>query len=164
MRSHKAGVLTRANEGDSVTLTGWVARRRDHGGVAFIDLRDASGWVQVVINDESVAAAFTGGGPKFSAPAMRPSGYINLYMPDTVSLSQHASYNDISMTQALGAAGNAVTASMTPQQLYNQYASVIFGTPTASYTTDFRGTQGTQTSGTQLNIGGGKGLFSGMGL
>lgn len=57
MRSHKAGVLTRANEGDSVTLTGWVARRRDHGGVAFIDLRDASGWVQVVINDESVAAA-----------------------------------------------------------------------------------------------------------
>jgi hypothetical protein len=66
--------------------------------------------------------------------------------------------------QALGAAGNAVTASMTPQQLYNQYASVIFGTPSASYQTDFRGTQGTQTSGTTLGIGGGKGLFSGMGL
>lgn len=43
--------------------------------------------------------------------------------------------------QALGAAGNAVSASMVPQQLYNQYASVIFGTPASSYTPDFRGTQ-----------------------
>jgi len=57
VRTHKAGLLTSANEGHEVILTGWVARRRDHGGVAFIDLRDASGWVQVVINDESVAAA-----------------------------------------------------------------------------------------------------------
>ena len=43
--------------------------------------------------------------------------------------------------QALGAAGQQVSASMTPQQLYNQYASVIFGTPSASYNPDFRGTQ-----------------------
>ena len=57
MRSHKAGLLTLAHEGQSVQLAGWIARRRDHGGVAFIDVRDASGWVQVVINDESVAAA-----------------------------------------------------------------------------------------------------------
>jgi hypothetical protein len=49
--------------------------------------------------------------------------------------------------QALGAAGQGVTAAMTPQQLYNQYASVIFGTPAASYSPDFRGTQGsTQTT------------------
>jgi aspartyl-tRNA synthetase len=57
VRTHKAGLLTSSNDGQNVILTGWVARRRDHGGVAFIDLRDASGWVQVVINDESVAAA-----------------------------------------------------------------------------------------------------------
>lgn len=57
MRSHKAGLLNLTHAGATVTLTGWVARRRDHGGVAFIDLRDASGWVQVVITDESVAAA-----------------------------------------------------------------------------------------------------------
>lgn len=57
MRSHKAGLLNLGHDGQQVVLAGWVARRRDHGGVAFIDLRDASGWVQVVINDESVAAA-----------------------------------------------------------------------------------------------------------
>lgn len=49
--------------------------------------------------------------------------------------------------QAIGAAGQGVTAAMTPQQLYNQYASVIFGTPAASYNPNFAGTQGmTQTS------------------
>ena len=60
--------------------------------------------------------------------------------------------------QALGAAGQGVTAAMTPQQLYNQYASVIFGTPAASYTPDFRGTQGSTVSrnesGFNFGIGG----------
>ena len=56
--------------------------------------------------------------------------------------------------QALGAAGNAVSASMVPQQLYNQYASVIFGTPSASYNPDFRGTQNTSTTGSSSSING----------
>ena len=54
--------------------------------------------------------------------------------------------------QALGAAGQQVTAAMTPQQLYNQYASVIFGTPSASYNPDFRGTQATNTTGYNAGI------------
>jgi hypothetical protein len=54
--------------------------------------------------------------------------------------------------QALGAAGQTVSAAMTPQQLYNQYASVIFGTPAASYTPDFRGTQGSSTTGSRFGI------------
>jgi hypothetical protein len=49
--------------------------------------------------------------------------------------------------QALGAAGQQVTAAMTPQQLYNQYASVIFGTPASSYTSNFAGTQGSSKTG-----------------
>jgi aspartyl-tRNA synthetase len=56
IRTHQAGTLRAVQAGQTVTLTGWVARRRDHGGVAFIDLRDASGFVQVVIRDEAVAA------------------------------------------------------------------------------------------------------------
>lgn len=63
-----------------------------------------------------------------------------------------ASQGASNIGQALGAAGQQVSAAMTPQQLYNQYASVIFGTPATSYTPDFRGTQGSVTTGYQLNI------------
>ncbi len=52
LRSHQAGSLRSSDDGATVSLAGWVARRRDHGGVAFIDLRDASGIVQVVVRDE----------------------------------------------------------------------------------------------------------------
>ncbi len=55
IRTHEAGALRAGQAGQQVTLTGWVARRRDHGGVVFIDLRDASGVVQVVVRTEDVA-------------------------------------------------------------------------------------------------------------
>jgi len=54
--------------------------------------------------------------------------------------------------QAMGAAGQQVTASMTPMDFYNKYASVIFGTPAASYSPDFRGTQGSNTSSTNVGV------------
>jgi len=57
IRSHNAGALRKSDVGSKVALAGWVARRRDHGGVAFIDLRDASGSAQVVINDEALAGS-----------------------------------------------------------------------------------------------------------
>ena len=101
LRNHDAGSLRASHAGQVVTLAGWVARRRDHGGVAFIDLRDGSGSVQVVIRDEKMAGQLraewclqiTG------EVALRPAGNENPNIPtgaievmgdDVVVLSESA--------------------------------------------------------------------------
>jgi aspartyl-tRNA synthetase len=56
LKNRAAGTLTAADAGDNVILAGWVARRRDHGGVIFVDLRDQSGVVQVVLNPDDQPA------------------------------------------------------------------------------------------------------------
>jgi len=71
--------------------------------------------------------------------------------------SQLTSIGQGGIGQALGAAGQQVSAAMTPQQLYNQYASVIFGTPAASYSPDFRGTQGGTKTESTFGFGGANG-------
>jgi len=83
IRTHDAGTLRAENVGQTVTLAGWVARRRDHGGVAFLDLREASGVVQVVVRDEELASSLrneycikvTG------TVALRPEGNANPNLP-----------------------------------------------------------------------------------
>ena len=83
LRTHNAGELRQLHVGQSVTLTGWVARRRDHGGVAFIDLRDGSGWCQVVINDEAIAGSLRAEYclKIVGEVAKRPSGNENKNIP-----------------------------------------------------------------------------------
>ena len=56
MRTHYCGAVTAADIGNSVTLCGWAHRRRDHGGVIFIDLRDREGMMQVVIDPDTPEA------------------------------------------------------------------------------------------------------------
>jgi len=83
LRSHGAGTIRSSHIGQTVTLAGWVARRRDHGGVAFIDLRDATGNVQVVISDETVAGALRAEWCVLvrGTVAQRPQGNENLGIP-----------------------------------------------------------------------------------
>jgi len=101
LRTHDAGELRASHAGKSVTLAGWVARRRDHGGVAFIDLRDATGSVQVVIRDETVASSLraeyclmiTGEvvlRPAGNENSALPTGAIEVMGDDVVVLSESA--------------------------------------------------------------------------
>ena len=101
IRTHDAGALRAGDVGQTVTLAGWVARRRDHGGVAFIDLREASGVVQVVIRDEEVAHSLrseyclkiTGEvslRPEGNANPNLPSGEIEVIASDVEVLSASA--------------------------------------------------------------------------
>lgn len=101
LRTHDAGSLRASHEGTSVSLAGWVSRRRDHGGVAFIDLRDGTGSVQVVISDEAVAGALRAEWclqikgivrkrPAGNENANIPTGEIEILAQDVIVLSESA--------------------------------------------------------------------------
>jgi len=101
LRNHDAGALRASHVGQTVTLAGWVARRRDHGGVAFIDLRDGTGSVQVVIRDEKLAGLLRAEwclqitGEVAERPAGNensniPTGAIEVMGDDVVVLSESA--------------------------------------------------------------------------
>ena len=100
LRTHLAGNLRAADAGATVTLAGWVGRRRDHGGVAFIDLRDASGLAQVVLREEiahslrtEYVIQVTGEvrlRPEGSSNPNLPSGEIEVDVHDLVILNESA--------------------------------------------------------------------------
>ena len=101
LRTHDAGSLRASDEGTTVSLAGWVSRRRDHGGVAFIDLRDGTGSVQVVIGDEAIAGALRAEWclqikgtirkrPAGNENANIPTGEIEVLAQDVIVLSESA--------------------------------------------------------------------------
>ena len=101
LRTHDAGALRATHEGTTVSLAGWVSRRRDHGGVAFIDLRDGTGSVQVVISDEAVAGALRAEWclqikglvrkrPAGNENSNIPTGEIEVVAEDVIVLSESA--------------------------------------------------------------------------
>ncbi|SMX64850.1 aspartate--tRNA ligase [Brevibacterium antiquum] len=82
LRSHETGSLRASHAGQTVTLSGWVDRRRDHGGVAFIDLRDASGIVQVVVREDDAHALRNESVVKVTGTvSLRPEGNTNANLP-----------------------------------------------------------------------------------
>ncbi|WP_394163458.1 aspartate--tRNA ligase [Galactobacter valiniphilus] len=101
LRTHDAGTLRAEHIGQTVTLAGWVARRRDHGGVAFLDLRDRSGVSQVVVHDEAVfsplrnefVVAVTG------TVQARPEGNENPELPSG-AIEVHATQLEVLNTSA----------------------------------------------------------------
>ncbi|QLF53500.1 aspartate--tRNA ligase [Actinomyces sp. oral taxon 169] len=100
LRTRTAGSLRASDIGQVITLTGWVDRRRDHGGVAFIDLRDASGIAQVVIREEiahdlraEYVLAVTGevsARPEGNANPNLPTGEIEVVVSDVEILNASA--------------------------------------------------------------------------
>ena len=89
MRSHVCGALTAAQVGEEVSLAGWVAKRRDHGGLVFIDIRDRSGVVQCTFDPEASREAFVVAEtvrPEWvvllrGTVRLRPEGTVNPNMP-----------------------------------------------------------------------------------
>ena len=101
LRTHTAGSLRAEHIGSTVTLTGWVDRRRDHGGVAFVDLRDTTGIAQVVIRDEAVAHGLraeyvlqvtgqVGRRPEGNENANLATGEVEVVATDVVVLNESA--------------------------------------------------------------------------
>ena len=101
IRTHDAGTLRASDSGSTVTLAGWVASRRDHGGVAFLDLRDASGIVQVVIHDTDAAHSLR---DEFCLKvvgevSIRPGGNTNADLP-TGDIEVMATHVEVLSTSA----------------------------------------------------------------
>ncbi len=72
IRSHVAGALSSTDVGSTVTLAGWVAKRRDHGGLIFVDLRDRSGIIQCTFDPDASGEAF------ITAERVRPEWVVTL--------------------------------------------------------------------------------------
>jgi len=83
LKSHSCGELNKNYVGARVTLAGWVNRRRDHGGLIFIDLRDRSGIVQVVFNPEISESCHEIANSVRSEYVVRVSGEVGLRPPGT---------------------------------------------------------------------------------
>ncbi len=84
-RSHACGAVSAADVGSEVVVAGWVQRRRDHGGVIFVDLRDHRGLVQVVFRPEESAESHERAGEIRSEYVILARGTVQRRTPDTVN-------------------------------------------------------------------------------
>jgi aspartyl-tRNA synthetase len=87
LKSDYCGELREAHAGREVTLAGWVHRRRDHGGLIFLDLRDSSGLVQVVVNPQEAPPAHAVASDVRGEYVLQVRGEVRLRRPGTVNAS-----------------------------------------------------------------------------
>ena len=102
LKTHDCGELRAAHDGSVTTLAGWVSRRRDHGGIIFIDLRDRSGFVQVVLNPENLS-------PDDYETAERLRSEWCVQITGTVQLRPEGSENPTLPTGEIEVMTNAIT-------------------------------------------------------
>ena len=84
-RNHYCGTLAKANNEKEVVLCGWVAKRRDHGGLIFIDLRDRSGIVQVVVDPDHAGEDFAKAEAIRSEYVIKVHGVVRLRSEETIN-------------------------------------------------------------------------------
>ena len=151
MRSHLCGNLNIKNLNEEVTICGWIHRRRDHGGVIFLDVRDATGIVQVVVNPEN-KEAFKIAEDIRSEYVIKAFGQVEGRPED--SQNDQLTTGDIeikcSSIELLNEAFPVPVASKSVSTFINSISSVIDGEPAinsntalhtaAIYSTDFAGT------------------------
>jgi hypothetical protein len=102
---------------------------------------------------QALAAAQTAGQTEAAQEQTAATVENNIAQQQLSANQALTSAGQTNLTGALNAANAGVTAAMTPQQLYNQYASVLYGTPSSSYSPNFSGTQATTTNTSQGNLG-----------
>ncbi|MDX1733916.1 MAG: aspartate--tRNA ligase [Halioglobus sp.] len=118
MRTHYCGALTTANIDDTVTLCGWVDRRRDHGGVIFLDLRDRQGIVQVVF-DPDTEEHFERADRVRSEYVLQVTGRVRARTPETVNPSMATGEIEV-----LGKELEILNSSETPPFQLDEYTHV----------------------------------------
>ena len=119
LKTHGCGVLRRAHVGVQVTLAGWVHRRRDHGGLIFLDLRDRSGLVQLVVNPATAPEAHRAAHEFRGEWVVKLTGTVSLRPPGTLNPDMPTGEVEVIVQQA-----QAISPSKTPPFYINEEVEI----------------------------------------
>ena len=119
LKTHGCGVLRGADEGAQVTLAGWVHRRRDHGGLIFLDLRDRSGLIQVVVNPVTAPQAHLAAHEFRSEWVVKIVGMVSRRPPGTINPHMPTGEVEVTVQQA-----EVISPSKTPPFYINEEVEI----------------------------------------
>jgi aspartyl-tRNA synthetase len=119
LKSHYCGELRSEHQGQEVTLAGWVHRRRDHGGLIFLDIRDSSGIVQVVVNPQNAPAAHASASEARNEYVLQVKGEVALRRPGTENAAMPTGSIEVTATDI-----EVLNAAKTPPFYINEESPV----------------------------------------